>query len=62
MRYFEDLKTGRILSTENEVSAQLMEENKERYKETKGKAKGKAKGKSKDKPKAEETPEAEQPE
>lgn len=58
MRYFEDLKTGRILSTENEVSAQLMEENKERYKETKGKAKGKAK----DKPKAEETPEAEQSE
>lgn len=58
MRYFEDLKTGRILSTENEVSAQLMEENKERYKE----AKGKAKGKPKDKPKAEETPEAEQSE
>lgn len=54
MRYFEDLKTGRILSTENEVSAQLMEENKERYKEAKGKAKGK--------PKDEETPKAEQPE
>lgn len=58
MRYFEDLKTGRILSTENEVSTQLMEENKVRYKE----AKGKAKGKLKDKPKAEETPEAEQSE
>lgn len=58
MRYFEDLKTGRILSTENEVSAQLMEENKERYKE----AKGKAKGKPKDKPKDEETPKAERPE
>lgn len=39
MRYFEDLQTGRMLSTENEVSAQLMAENEERYKEVKNKAK-----------------------
>lgn len=33
MRRFEDLETGRILSTENETSAQLMENNPQKYKE-----------------------------
>lgn len=33
MRQFEDLETGRILSTENEMSAQLMENNPQKYKE-----------------------------
>ena len=46
MRIFEDLQTGRVLSTENELSAQLMEENPERYKEVTGAEKGKGAGKS----------------
>lgn len=33
MRQFEDLETGRILSTEHETSAQLMENNPKKYKE-----------------------------
>ena len=33
MRQFEDLETGRILSTEHEMSAQLMENNPQKYKE-----------------------------
>ena len=33
MRMFEDLETGRILSTEHEMSAQLMENNPQKYKE-----------------------------
>lgn len=33
MRMFEDLETGRILSTEHETSAQLMENNPKKYKE-----------------------------
>lgn len=45
MRYFEDLITGNTLSTENEVSAQLMAENPDRYKEVeKSKSVGKNKG------------------
>ncbi len=41
MRYFEDLQTGRMLSTENTASAELMAENDKRYKEVKVKTKGK---------------------
>jgi hypothetical protein len=33
MRQFEDLETGRILSTEHETSAQLMKNNPQKYKE-----------------------------
>ena len=33
MRRFEDLETGRILSTGHETSAQLMENNPQKYKE-----------------------------
>lgn len=33
MRQFEDLETGRILSTEHETSAQLMENNPQKYEE-----------------------------
>ncbi len=40
MRQFEDLETGRILSTEHETSAQLMENNTSKYKEIKGENKG----------------------
>lgn len=40
MRQFEDLETGRILSTEHETSAQLMENNTRKYKEIKGGNKG----------------------
>lgn len=36
MRQFEDLETGRTLSTEHETSAQLMENNPNKYKEIKG--------------------------
>lgn len=39
MRMFEDLETGRILSTEHETSAQLMEKNTKKYKEIKGRNK-----------------------
>ena len=40
MRQFEDLETGRILSTEHEMSAQLMENNPSKYKEIKDESKG----------------------
>lgn len=40
MRQFEDLETGRTLSTENEMSAQLMEKSQKKYKEIKGGNKG----------------------
>lgn len=40
MRQFEDLETGRILSTEHETSAQLMKNNTSKYKEIEGKNKG----------------------
>lgn len=40
MRMFEDLETGRTLSTEHEMSAQLMENNPKKYKEIKGGNKG----------------------
>lgn len=40
MRQFEDLETGRILSTEHETSAQLMENNPDKYKKIKGGNKG----------------------
>lgn len=43
MRQFEDLETGRILSTEHELSAQLMENNPQKYKEI---AVGKTKSRS----------------
>lgn len=33
MRRFEDLETGRILSTEHETSARLMKNNPQKYKE-----------------------------
>lgn len=43
MRQFEDLETGRILSTEHELSAQLMENNPQKYKEiAAGKTKSRA--------------------
>ena len=45
MRTFEDLQTGRILSTENELSAELMAENAERYREVTEAGKGKNAGK-----------------
>jgi hypothetical protein len=40
VRQFEDLETGRILSTEHETSAQLMENNPNKYKEIKDVNKG----------------------
>nr|DAI48064.1 MAG TPA: hypothetical protein [Caudoviricetes sp.] len=40
MRQFEDLETGRILSTEHKTSAQLMENNPNKYKEIKDESKG----------------------
>lgn len=40
MRQFEDLETGRTLSTEHEMSAQLMENNPNKYKEIKDESKG----------------------
>lgn len=50
MRTFEDLQTGMMLSTENELSAELMAENAERYKEVGSKAKGKGSTKADQKP------------
>ena len=47
MRTFEDLQTGMMLSTENELSAELMAENAERYREVTGAEKGKSTGKGK---------------
>lgn len=40
MRQFEDLETGRTLSTEHEMSAQLIKNNPNKYKEIKGRNKG----------------------